>query len=189
MKRMMVAVACGALASCGGGSDGGSGATAAEVQDFRASALAVSASASAYGATAATMPDHATCLADERGYEAQVRPMLDQMSMRSGAMDEQMASMGRAGDADISCGASAMVAELDHHAGLACTATVDMAPNRAEAARHVEAMTAWADHERVRSEQMGSMMGMSGMPGGSTGTCQRNADGTYTFSGGGGMMP
>jgi hypothetical protein len=59
-----------------------------------------------------------------------------------------------------------------------------MAPNRAEAARHVQAMTEWSDHLRVRSEQMGSMMGMGGMSGGgTTGTCQRNADGSYTLAG------
>lgn len=64
--------------------------------------------------------------------------------------------------------------ELDRHASLACASIGDMTPNRTEAARHVEAMTEWADHQRVRSEQMGSRMGMGGMSGdGSTGICQR----------------
>lgn len=192
-KTLVVAVSCVALAACGGGgtSGGRSPVTTGDVQAFRGSAEAISTAATAYGATAATMPDHGACLADESGYETQVRPMVDQMRTRSGDMDEQMASMGRAADADMGCGASAMAAELDHHAPLACESATDMAPNRTEAARHVQAMGAWADHQRARSEQMGSMMGMSGMPGGSTtGTCQRNADGSYTLSGGGGgMMP
>ncbi len=38
--------------------------------------------------------------------------------------------------------------------------TGDVAPNRTEAVRHVQAMTAWTEHQRVRSEQMGSMMGI-----------------------------
>lgn len=66
----------------------------------------------------------------------------------------------------------------------------NMAPNRTEAARHVQAMTSWTDHQRVRSEQMGSMIGVGGMPsGGSAGTCRRNADGSFTLQGSGGMMP
>lgn len=65
-----------------------------------------------------------------------------------------------------------------------------MGPNESEAARHVEVMTAWADHQRVRAEQMGSMMGTGGMPGGgTTATCRRNTDGSYTLAGSGGMMP
>jgi len=38
--------------------------------------------------------------------------------------------------------------------------TGDVAPNRTEAVRHVQAMAAWTEHQRVRSEQMGSMMGI-----------------------------
>jgi hypothetical protein len=183
MKRTAVAVSWVVLAACGGGGSGDSGpATTGQVQDFAASAQAISSAASSYGTTAAVMPDRAACTADQGAYDAQVRPLLEHMRSGSGAMDQQMSSMGRAADADMSCGTEAMTAELDLHASIACASPTDMGPNESEAARHVQVMTAWADHQRVRAEQMGSMMGMGSMPGGTTtGTCQRNADGAYTI--------
>ena len=67
-----------------------------------------------------------------------------------------MASMGgQRGPADMQCGADAMLWELERHASSACVSASDMAPNRTEAAGHVQAMGAWSDHQRVRSEQMG----------------------------------
>jgi hypothetical protein len=61
-----------------------------------------------------------------------------------------------------------------------------MLPNQAEADRHVQAMVAWADHQRTRAGQVksGSMMG-GGMMGGpaSTGTCEHAPDGSYMMSG------
>lgn len=195
MKLIIVAVTSVALAACGSdsssGNGGGSGqATPDQVQDFRATAQAISLAASSYGTTAAVMPDRAACTANQTAYDAQVRPLLGHMQSASGAMDGQMSSMGRAGDADMTCGADAMGADLARHASIACASPTDMGPNKSEAARHVQVMTAWAGHQRVRSEQMGSTMGMGGMPGGSTtGACQRNADGSYTLLGGGGMMP
>lgn len=189
MKRTVMAVSWLVLAACGGGGsgDGGNGgnAGAGEVQDFSASAQAISSAASSYGAKAAAMPDRAACTADQGAYDAQVRSLLEHMQSGSGAMDQQMSSMGRGADADMTCGTEAMTAELDLHASIACASPTDMGPNASEAARHVQVMTAWADHQRVRAEQMGSAMGMGGMPGGTTtGTCQRNADGTHTMMNG-----
>jgi len=186
MKRTVVAVSWVALAACGGGGSGDGGpATPSQVRDFSTSAQAISSAASSYGTTAAVMPDHAACTADQAAYEAQVRPLLEHMRSGSGAMDQQMTSMGRAPDADMTCGTEAITAELDLHAAIACASPTDMGPNESEAARHVRVMTAWADHQRVRSDQMGSMMGMGGMAGGgTTGTCQPQADGTYTMTNG-----
>jgi hypothetical protein len=186
MKRTVVAVSWVVLAACGGGGSGDSGpVTADEVLDFSASAQAISSAASSYGTTAAVMPDRAACTTDQSAYDAQVRPLLEHMRSGSGAMDEQMSSMGRGADADMTCGTEAMTAELDLHASIACASPTDMGPNESEAARHVQVMTAWADHQRVRAEQMGSTMNMGGMPGGTTtGTCQRNADGTHTMMNG-----
>lgn len=187
-----------ATAACGGSSDTSGGASTADVQTFHTTSEAVAAAAESYGAAGASMPDVQTCGANESRYDAQVRPMVEQMRALAGGMDHEMMSMGQAGRADILCAADAMAAELDHHRSVACASLADMAPNRAEASHHAQAMTAWADHQRVRSEQMGSMMGMGGMgPGGQTGTCQRNADGSFTLGGGsampgpggGGMMP
>jgi hypothetical protein len=177
------------------GGPAGPGVTPLNVQGCRASAQAIAAAASAYGTTTASMPDVQACTSDETSYDALVRPMVTQMRALAGEMDEKMMSLGQTASADIRCGADAMVAELDHHEAIACASATDMAPNEAEASRHVQAMTAWADHQLVRSEQLGSMMGMGGMgSGGTTGTCQRNADGTFTLTGGtmpggGGMMP
>jgi hypothetical protein len=186
MKRTMAAVSWVVLAACGGDGSGDSGtATADQVQDFAASAQAISSAASSYGTTAASMPDRAACTADQSAYDAQVRPLLEHMRTGSGAMDQRMSSMGRGADADMTCGTEAMTAELDLHASIACASPADMGPNEAEAARHVHVMTAWADHQRVRAEQMGSTMGMGGMPGGTTtGTCQPQADGTFTMMNG-----
>jgi hypothetical protein len=51
----------------------------------------------------------------------QVRPEVEQMQGMSGDMDREVATMGRMGDADMTCGANGMVAELDAHAAAACT--------------------------------------------------------------------
>lgn len=186
MKRTMAVavVVWVALAACGG-SDGSSGpASAAEVRDFSASARAISSAATAHGTTAAAMTDRDACTSEESAYDARVRPILDHMASRSEAMDEQMSSMGRSADADMTCATDALRAELDLHASIACASRTDMGPNRTEAARHVQAMTEWAEHQRVRSEELGSMMGVGGMSGsGATGTCRRNADGSYTRTG------
>ena len=66
-------------------------------------------------------------------YDAQVRPLLEHMRSGSGAMDQQMSSMGRAADADMTCGTEAMTAELDLHASIACASPTDMGPNESEA--------------------------------------------------------
>lgn len=183
MRGTVVAVSWVVLAACGGDGSGDSGpVTAGEVQGFSASAQAISSAASSYGTTAASMPDRAACTTDQSAYDARVRPLLEHMGSDSGAMDHQMSSMGRAADGDMTCGTEAMTAELDLHASIACASPTDMGPNESEAARHVQVMTAWADHQLVRAEQVGSMMGMGGMQGGAiTGTCQRQADGTYTM--------
>jgi hypothetical protein len=183
MKRTIGVVSWAVLSACGGG--GASVTTADQVRDFDATAQAISSAASSYGTATAAMPGLAACTADESGYEAQVRPLLDHMRTGSAGMDTLMSSLGPRADADMACATSAMAAELAHHAAIACASPTDMSPNESEAARHVQAMIAWADHQHVRTEQMGSMMGMGGMAGGmTTGTCRRNADGTYTLSGG-----
>jgi hypothetical protein len=100
----------------------------------------------------------------------------------------------------MACAAAAMVAELDRHQAAACASAGDMAPNVTEAQQHVATMTDWADHQLVRSHDMGTMMdaggggmmggggmgggmGGGGMGGGgmSTGHCVQNQDGTYTL--------
>lgn len=168
------------VAGCGNDSNDSPGAGQADVQAYAALSQQISSAASGYGAAADATVDVSSCQSTHASYDAQVRPMVDRMRSMSGAMDQQMDMMGRTADADMSCGADAMAAELDHHDAAACTSTV-MSANHAEATRHAAAMTTWADHQHARADEMGSMMGM-GMPGsGTTMPCHRNGDGTFTL--------
>jgi hypothetical protein len=173
-----------AVAVMGCGSADTHGVGVADVQAFAALSGQISSAASGYGAAANATVDVSGCQSTHAAYVAQVRPMVGQMGAMSGGMDGQMGMMGRTADADMSCGADAMVAELDHHDTVACTSTV-MSANHAEATRHGTAMTAWADHQHARADEMGGMMGMgSGMMGGggtTTVPCHRNDDGTFTL--------
>lgn len=178
MRSTLVALVF-AAAACGG-SSGSSGSTP---QTVDALSRRISAAAAAYGTQASGMTDASACTTDETSYDAQVRPMVEQMQGMMPGMDQSMSSMGHGADADMTCGANAMMAELDRHEGVACSSTTDMGPNKMEAQQHVSAMTQWADHQMVRSDEMGSMMGMGGMGSGgmTTGHCVRNGDGTYSM--------
>lgn len=151
-----------------------------DVQSFHSTAQAISIAVTAYGSSAAGTSDGTSCASAESSYEAQVGPLMQHMHGLAGAMDARMSSMGHMASADMTCAADAMTAELGRHRGTACGP--DLLADKAEAASHVQAMTAWSDHQRIRSEQMGSMMGMATMgPGGTTGTCQHNPDGSFTM--------
>lgn len=171
-------------AACGGSSSSSSSA-ASNARTLNSLSQQVSSAAETYGTQAGMMMDHTACTADESTYDAQVRPMVEQMVSMGPAMDGQMSAMGLSADADMACGAAAMMAELDRHQAAACLSMSDMTPNMAEASMHVTTMTEWSDHQLVRSYAMGSGtgMGMGGMGGGSmsTGHCVHNGDGTYTL--------
>lgn len=165
------------------------GVSQADVQAYAALSQQISSAASGYGAAANATIDVSGCQSTHAAYDAQVRPMVGRMGAMSGGMDEQMGMMGHTADADMSCGADAIVAELDHHDAVACTSTV-MSANHTEATRHATAMTTWADHQRARADEMGGMMGGGGTmggggmmdPGSATSTCHRNGDGTFSLS-------
>lgn len=177
VQAAMVWVAA-TVAGCGGSSDGGA---KADVQGYADTAQAISGAASSYATAGGATADVPSCQAAHGAYDAQVRPMVDRMSAMSGGMDGEMQMMGHAADADMTCGADAMHAELARHDVAAC-ASADMAANHAEVARHASAMEAWAEHQRMRADEMGGMMGMGGMGGGPTApTCHRNDDGTFTL--------
>ena len=183
MRPAIVFIAL-AAAGCGAGSGPGSG---ADAQALNALAQDVSSTAAAYAGKAASMADEGTCTADETQYDAQVRPMIDEMKTMGPTMDHWMSSLGRSSDADMACAAQAMAAELDRHRGAACASLTDMGPNELEAQQHVATMTQWADHQMVRSYSMGSATGMGVSGGGmggagmTTGHCLRSADGSYTL--------
>jgi hypothetical protein len=179
-----------AISACGSTS---SGASKPDVQAYAALSQQIASSASAYGAAANAAVDPSGCQSTHMSYDGQVHPMLDRMRSMSGTMDQQMDMMGRTADGDMSCGADAMEGELSHHDAVACTSTV-MSANYAEATRHATAMSAWANHQLARADEMGGMMGMNmgammgpggGMmdPGGATSamTCHRNSDGSFTL--------
>lgn len=181
MRFTPLLVALAALA-CGGGSSSSS--SAASPQAMNALAQEVSTAASAYDALAARMSGVADCSSDESQYDAQVRPHVTQMHAMGPQMDMMMGSLGDPADADTTCAADAMMAELDHHHSMACASPTDMGPNVSEAHRHATAMMQWADHEMARTSAMGTMMGGGmGMPGGgmSTGHCVKNGDGSYSM--------
>lgn len=166
-----------------GGSSGSSGASPQAMNELSRS---IASAAATYGSQASAMTDPGTCRSDESSYDAQVRPMVEQMQGMAPEMDQTMGSMGRGADADMTCAAKAMMAELDRHRSAACPSTGDMGPNRSEADRDVATMTQWANHQLVRSQAMASMMGtgMGAMGGGgmTTGHCVQNADGAYTMN-------
>ena len=174
-----------ALAACGGTS----GFDSSQVQALASASQAVAASAQSYATQATTMTSASSCAGMQGAYDSQVRPVVGSMQGMGPSMDEMMGSMNHMADADMDCGANAMMAELDRHRAVACSSPTDMAPNVAEARQHADAMTAWADHQAVRAHEMGSMMGMSGMMGGSGGTgtsastghCVHGQDGSYTI--------
>jgi hypothetical protein len=109
--------------------------------------------------------------------------MIERMQGMSGDMDREMSMMGHGMDADMACGADAMMAELGAHAAAACT-SASITDDRAEAMRHATAMETWATHQHQRADEMGGMMGSSGMGMGGAPTamtCQHEGDGTYTL--------
>lgn len=182
MRKALLLLTVLSAAACGGNT---SGLSSAEIQAFNAAALGVSTAAEGYGTQAAAMTSTATCTSAQGAYDPQARPDVVEMQGMGAAMDRSMGSMGHMTDRDIACASGAMMAELDRHAAVACASAADMTANMAEARQHVASMTQWANHQMVRSNAMGSMMGtgMGGMAGGgmTTGHCIHNADGTYTM--------
>jgi hypothetical protein len=184
MRLVTAGVLAAGLVVAGCGSDN-HGVNQADVQAYAALSQQLSTAATTYGAAASATIDVESCQSTNASYDAQVHPMVDRMRSMSGAMDQQMGTMGHTGDADMTCGADAMAAELAHHDAVACASTM-MSSNHDEAARHATAMTAWADHQHARADEMAGMMGtggsgMMGSGGTMTVACHRNGDGTFTL--------
>ena len=114
----------------------------------------------------AAMADMGACTAERDRYDAEARPIVDQMTTMSTSMDDCMMAMGRDNLADMQTTCRGMGDELTSHLGAAC-ASADMAQNAAEADRHCGAMRAMAQLEMDRVDNMsqdGSMMSNK-MPG------------------------
>lgn len=179
--RMLVAAGALAATACGAGTMGTSSDVAA-MQAYQALGQDVSGTVATYQADTATIPNDATCQAAHETYANRMAAMLDRMVEMSATMDQHMAEYGHAAPLDMACVAEVMAAEFERHHAAACAAA-DVAADETEAAEHVAAMTSLVEHQRVRYENAGSMMGMMDAPTESTWTCQKNADGSFTING------
>src|SRR5512133_1605087 len=108
-------MAAAVAAACGSSSNEqpSSGNEQPDVRGYATLAQQISATASAYATADDATSDVPGCQSRHGAYDAQVRPMVERMRAMSGGMDLQMEMMGDAADADMMCGADAMMAELD----------------------------------------------------------------------------
>ena len=188
MKTFTVLAAALVLGACSGMGNS-MGVNASDVAALDQAASKVSASAASYQTSTANAATPADCTAAVQQYTTEVQPNVDRIAQMSGRMDAAMNSMGQMMGADMECGSAVMHQELAHHLGIACTSP-DMAANRAEAMRHVGAMQDFADHMRMRADEMGTMMGGNGgMMGGGMGmgggTAPAMMDGGWVMPDGG----
>lgn len=153
------------VSACGGASSAGSSSnpSAGDVVQYQQLSLQTQAAVDAYGQTmTGTMVSTlAECQSVEDRYDGQVRPWISLMVQGSAAMDNLVATHGGSGEADVDCDANAMMQELDRHHSAAC-ASSDLATDRAEAARHVQAMTGYTGHATERCDEMLSGLGGDG---------------------------
>jgi hypothetical protein len=160
--RTIHTIAAGACAfalagACGGmsGSPEPAIASRSDVVQYNQLALQVQSAAGAYGNALGRTNGTtiASCQSVEDQYDGQVRPWVSQMRQMSGAMDDLAAAHDGAMHADMGCDANAMLHELDHYRSVAC-ASSDLATDRAEAARHVQAMMGYTSHATERCGEL-----------------------------------
>jgi hypothetical protein len=149
------ALALGAIVACGGTSTGAPGAGGrSDITTYEQLASNTQLAVSSYRtAMAGSNITPTTCDEIHDQYDARVRPWISRMMQMAGAMDDFMGDHGGGSRADMTCGSATMMDELDHHRSVACTlATV--AADRAEAARHADAMSSYARHAWDRCVEM-----------------------------------
>ena len=95
------------------------------------------------------------CLHVHGNYDSAMRWYLGQMSNLSPDMDGDMATHDGGEVADVECVTTAMMNELDQHASVACS-WGDLASDRSEANRDVDAMLALTTHATQRCDEMQS---------------------------------
>jgi hypothetical protein len=137
-----------ALAGCS------STATSADIASYDQLASETEARVASYRAammgTGVTADD---CRRVHQAYDADVRPWLEEMGRRSGAMDGFMSQHGGDAATDMACTATTLREELDDHAARACS-FASLAEDRGEVERHAAAMGSYAGHVRDRCQQM-----------------------------------
>lgn len=182
IRGMLAAAGALVVAACGGGTTAETSSDVAAMQAYQALGQDVSSTVATYQADTAVLPDDATCLAAHEAYAARMATMLARMAEMSATMDARMAEYGVTAPRDTACVAQVMAAEFERHHLAACAA-VDVTADGTEAAAHVAAMGSFVEHQRIRYQGTGYMMGMLDPTAETTWTCQRNADGTFTIDG------
>lgn len=181
LNRFLAVAGAAVVSACGAGTDMDGGDLAA-LQDYQAVGAELSTVVTAYGTATAALADPAECEALHADYADHAHQLATRMRDSGETMEGHMASRGSVGAGDTTCGADAVLAELERHHGAACTGA-DVDTDEQEAARHVATMTALMEHQRVRYEEAGARMGMMGPSGGGTFTCERHGDGSFEMDG------
>lgn len=127
----------------------------AEAAQLRTVGTSIGTAAGAYAVRSASATSPADCRAARTDYEKQVGPAIEALRALGSRLDPWIQDRGPSEHADVECQAGAMLAEFERHTDIACT-SLDLAANRAEAARHVVAMDRWADLAVARAEVIGT---------------------------------
>lgn len=93
------------------------------------------------------------CLAAHGVYDETVRPAIGHMLGLADELEGFMDAHGGNAYADLTCTTRAMMDEVDAHGHVACM-WPDVTRDRAEAFRHVGAMTRYTTHAAQRTEEM-----------------------------------
>lgn len=152
------------------------------MQAYQAVGQDVASAIASYAADTATMTDDAACEGTHARYAEQMLTMLERMRETSTEMDRHMGEFEHALPADLACVAEVMAAEFERHHAAACAAA-EIGADMREAAHHVGSMSSLVEHQRLRYEGAGAMMGMMDGSGVATWTCVKNADGSFSING------
>lgn len=150
--RMMIFSFFLALAACGRSAPPPPPTETAQLRDL---GNAIEAATGTYAVRTAAATTPADCRTARSDYEKQVGPAIETLRALGTRLDAWIRDKGPAEHADVECQAGAMMAEFERHTDIACT-SLDLAANRAEAARHVVAMDRWADLAVTRAEVIGT---------------------------------
>jgi hypothetical protein len=127
-----------------------------EAVQLRALGDSVARSVETYGARSSSMVDGASCRALRDAHEREVRPALGGIASLAPRLGPWLRARGPIEHVDAECLAGAMLAEIERHTDIACTA-LELAVNRAEAARYTAAMDRWADLAIARGDPTGEL--------------------------------
>ncbi len=122
-----------------------------EAVQLRALGHTVVRSVETYAARSSSMANGASCRALRDEHENQVRPALGGIASLAPRLGPWLRARGPTEHADAECLAGAMLAEIERHTDIACT-SLELAVNRAEAARYAAAMDRWADLAVARGD-------------------------------------